>query len=147
MKTKTHLITALTPELYCTYIEVSLPFYTQVLGFEVQYQREEEGFAMLERQGSRIMLDQIVPGSARTWLLAPLEAPFGRGINLQIQTDKIDELYAHIHKAGALVFLPMEEKWYKCDDVFLGNRQFIIQDPDGYLLRFFEDLGERKSEV
>lgn len=147
MKTKTHLITALTPELYCTNINISLPFYTQVLGFKVQYQREEEGFAMLERQGSRIMLDQIVPGSARTWLLAPLEAPFGRGINLQIQTDEIDGFYDRVQKAGALVFLPMEDKWYRCDDVFLGNRQFIVQDPDGYLLRFFEDLGERKSDL
>ena len=24
------------------------------------------------------------------------------------------------------------------------RRQFILQDPDGYLLRFFQDLGERK---
>jgi uncharacterized glyoxalase superfamily protein PhnB len=147
MKTKTHLTTPLTPELYCTDIKVSLPFYTQVLGFTVQYQRPENGFAMLERQGSRIMLDQIVPGSPRTWLTAPLEAPFGRGINLQMATDKIDELYAHVQKAGARIFLPMEEKWYRCDDVHLGNRQFIVQDPDGYLLRFYKDLGERKSET
>ena len=139
--------TPLTPELYCTDIKVSLPFYSQVLGFTVQYQRPENGFAMLERQGSRIMLDQIVPGSARTWLAAPLEAPFGRGISLQMQTDRIDELYAQVQKAGARIFLAMEEKWYRCDDVHLGSRQFIVQDPDGYLLRFFEDLGERKSAV
>src|ERR1700722_7056886 len=146
MKTRTHLTTALTPELCCTDIKVSLPFYTDVLGFTVQYQRPENGFAMLERQGSRIMLDQIVPGSARTWLTAPLEAPFGRGINLQMETDKIDELYAQVQKAEARIFRPMEEKWYRCDDVYLGNRQFIVQDPDGYLLRFYKHLGERKSE-
>jgi len=25
----------------------------------------------------------------------------------------------------------------------LGNKEFLIQDPDGYLLRFSEDLGEK----
>jgi catechol 2,3-dioxygenase-like lactoylglutathione lyase family enzyme len=145
MRTRTHLTTALTPELCCTDIKASLPFYTDVLGFTIQYQRPENGFAMLERQGSRIMLDQITPGSVRTWITAPLEAPYGRGINLQIKTDKIDELYAHVQKSGAHIFLAMEERWYRCDDVFLGNRQFLVQDPDGYLLRFFEDLGERST--
>jgi len=24
-----------------------------------------------------------------------------------------------------------------------GNRQFVIADPDGYVLRFYEDLGRR----
>jgi hypothetical protein len=40
--------------------------------------------------------------------------------------------------------MPMEEKWYRANDTQLGNRQFIVQDPDGYLLRFFQDLGTRK---
>ena len=25
----------------------------------------------------------------------------------------------------------------------LGNKEFLIQDPDGYLLRFTQDLGEK----
>lgn len=144
----TRIVTSLTPELSCTDIKASLAFYTQVLGFTIQYQRTEDGFAMLERQGTRIMLDEIravsVTGTDRNWVTAPMEKPFGRGINLQIQTNKVDELYATVQKAGARIFLPMEEKWYRCDDVHLGNRQFLIQDPDGYLLRFFEDLGTRK---
>jgi catechol 2,3-dioxygenase-like lactoylglutathione lyase family enzyme len=147
MKTKTRLTTPLTPELYCKDIKVSLHFYTQILGFKIQYQREEAGFAMLERQGACIMLDQIVRGSVRTWVVAPLEAPFGRGINLQIETDRVDELYEGVQKHGAQIFLPMEEKWYRCDDIYLGNRQFIVQDPDGYLLRFFQDLGSRHDLI
>jgi catechol 2,3-dioxygenase-like lactoylglutathione lyase family enzyme len=147
MKTKTRLTTPLTPELYCKDIKVSLHFYTQILGFKIQYQREEAGFAMLERQGACIMLDQIVRGSVRTWVVAPLEAPFGRGINLQIETDRVDELYEGVQKHGAQIFLPMEEKWYRCDDIYLGNRQFIVQDPDGYLLRFFQDLGSRRDLI
>jgi catechol 2,3-dioxygenase-like lactoylglutathione lyase family enzyme len=141
------LTTTLTPELYCTDIKISLAFYTDILGFSIQYRRPEEGFAMLERQGSRIMLDQIVPGDSRSWIGAPLERPFGRGINLQMETTAVDELYTRVQKAGATIFLPMEEKWYRADDMELGNRQFIAQDPDGYLLRFFQDLGERKRQA
>lgn len=137
--------TPLTPELCCSDFSASLAFYTNVLGFVIQYQRPEEGFAMLERQGARLMLDQLNgrDGKARSWLAGALEKPYGRGINLQMQTTQVDALYATVQKAGAPLFLPMEEKWYRRDDVLLGNRQFIVQDPDGYLLRFFEDLGQR----
>lgn len=47
------ITTALTPELACTNLKISLAFYVGVLEFNVQYQRPEDGFAMLERQGLR----------------------------------------------------------------------------------------------
>jgi catechol 2,3-dioxygenase-like lactoylglutathione lyase family enzyme len=144
--------TPLTPELACSDITISLTFYTQVLGFAVDYQRPEDGFAMLERQGARLMLDRLRqnPGSSgtgtdRNWLTAKLERPFGRGINLQIETTQVDTLYAAVQHAGAPVFLPIEDTWYRRGQVYLGNRQFIVQDPDGYLLRFFESLGVRNT--
>jgi catechol 2,3-dioxygenase-like lactoylglutathione lyase family enzyme len=147
--TESRLITALTPELACANIRTSVAFYTDVLGFGIQYQRPEDGFAMLERQGSRIMLDEIrsvsITGTDRSIFAAPLEAPFGRGMNLQIATDAVDNLYANVQRSGAKVFRAMEERWYRADNVRLGNRQFIVQDPDGYLLRFFQDLGERED--
>ena len=94
--TNPYLITPLTPELCCSNIKISLAFYTEVLGFEIQYQREEEGFAMLERQRSRIMLDEISEnfqkGKKRTWTSGVLEKPFGRGINLEIRTENVDAL-------------------------------------------------------
>jgi catechol 2,3-dioxygenase-like lactoylglutathione lyase family enzyme len=141
------LITSLTPEFSCSNIKTSLAFYTKVLGFEIQYQRAEDGFAMLERQGSRIMLDEINNHSAdstnRTWTSAALEKPFGRGMNLEIRTTQIDELYLRVQKSGVTIFLPLEEKWYRVHDSEVGNRQFIVLDPDGYMLRFAQDLGCR----
>ena len=136
--------TPLTPELAIRDISVSLPFYTGVLGFEIQYERPENGFAMLVRQGARLMLDQMNTGD-RTWFAGPIEVPFGRGVNFQIETTDVDALYEKVLESGAEVFLPIEERWYRADDVYLGNRQFIVLDPDGYLLRFYEDLGEKKS--
>ena len=29
----------------------------------------------------------------------------------------------------------------------VGNRQFIVLDPDGYMLRFAQDLGKRKIDI
>lgn len=145
--TNKYLLTPLTPELCCTNIKNSLAFYTEILGFSIQYQREEDGFAMLERQGSRIMLDEIrdvsVTGTDRTWLSGTLEKPFGRGINLEMRTSDVDELYARVQHADASIFMPIEDKWYRANDVEIGNRQFIVLDPDGYMLRFAQDLGVR----
>jgi hypothetical protein len=36
-----------------------------------------------------------------------------------------------------------EVKWYRKTDVEVGVKQFLVQDPDGYLIRFTEYLGER----
>ena len=139
--------TNLTPELSCADFAKSLAFYTDILGFSIQYQRPEDGFAMLEYQGSRLMIDQLhavdPTPTGRSWILAPMEYPFGRGINFQIVTDNVDALYERVQKLNAKIYLPMEEKWYRADDLELGNRQFIVLDPDGYMLRFFQDLGER----
>lgn len=133
------------PELMCKNVDVSIAFYINVLGFNIRYQRPETRFAMVERQGGQIMLDELVPGSTRSWIAGPLEAPFGRGMNLEIDTNKVDDLYAHVQAAKADIFLPMEEKWYRADDHYVGVKQFIVQDPDGYLLRFSERLGSRPT--
>ena len=146
-----HLTTTLIPELCCSNIKSSLSFYIETLGFKIQYQREEEGFAMIERQGSLIMLDEIWKNShaaiKRTWISAPMEIPFGRGINLEIRTIKIEELYNRCKQLGSNIFLPIEDKWYRANNTEIGNRQFIVLDPDGYMLRFAQALGEREINI
>lgn len=36
-----------------------------------------------------------------------------------------------------------EVKWYRMDDEEVGVQQFLVQDPDGYLIRFQSSLGRR----
>ena len=129
----------LKPELCCTNLEKSLAFYVGVLGFKILYRREEEKFAFLEKGNAQIMLEEI--GVGRNWITGKLEHPFGRGINFQIEVEDVAELYKTIQQNNIEIFMPMEEKWYGKNSNIVGNKQFITQDPDGYLLRFYQDLG------
>ena len=132
----------LVPELDVSDLDASLAFYVGVLGFSVRYERPEERFAYLKRDGAELMLEEA-DGPGRRFHTAPLEAPFGRGMNLQIQVTEVAELLAAVREAGAEVVVDLEERWYRRKDLEVGNRQFVVADPDGYLLRFFEDLGAR----
>jgi len=130
------------PELYCSDYATSLAFYCETLRFHVDYSRPDERFAMLSFEGAQIMIEQTTdPG--RRFVSAELTYPFGRGMNLQIEVSDVATLYARVNAAGCKIFLPLEDRWYLCDGKELGNRQFIVSDPDGYLLRFFQDIGER----
>lgn len=130
----------LVPELCCSDIERSLRFYTEILGFSVAYARPEERFAYLDREGAQLMIEQP---TGRAFLAGELAHPYGRGINLQIEVADVAALYATVEASGSPIYLRIEDQWYRRDQTLLGNRQFIVQDPDGYLLRFFEDLGVR----
>lgn len=137
---------ALVPELLCRNVKASVDFYTRVLGFSVVYERPEFGFAYIVREGAEIMLEEIPAESedhSRAWIAGPLDHPFGRGINFQIQVGDVEALYADVNRANAPLFMAMESKWYRKTDYEVGNRQFIVSDPDGYLLRFYQDLGRR----
>ncbi len=134
---------SLVPELAITDFEKTVDFYTRILGFTIEYQRVEEGFAYLSLGEAQLMVDQI--GKTRTWRTGDFEYPLGRGVNLQIEVvEKLDSLLARLHQHSVRLFMEPEEKWYRKGDHEVGNRQFLVQDPDGYLLRFFEDLGSRK---
>jgi|SRR5690606_18012117 len=136
----------LVPELLCSDLEVSLSFYVEILGFEVLYDRAEAKFAYLSRNGAELMLEQVSEPAddERSWLTASLETPYGRGVNFQIEVEDIDLLYGQVTTYQWPVFWPIEDKWYRVAAEEAGNRQFLVQDPDGYLLRLFEDLGVRK---
>jgi catechol 2,3-dioxygenase-like lactoylglutathione lyase family enzyme len=121
----------------------SLRFYMEVLGFKKLYERPEEAFAYLDRNGAQIMIVQHEAGDARSWIAGDLVQPFGRGMNLEIEVEDAEALHASCVRHGARIFLAPEEKWYRRDALLLGVRQFIVLDPDGYLLRLSQSLGTR----
>lgn len=131
----------LVPELDVTSLEESLRFWCDRLGFAVAYRRPESGFAYLEREGAQVMLCQM----NGNWETGPLERPLGRGINFQIEVSDVGPILAALSQAGWPLFRELHDRWYRVGTHEGGNRQFLVQDPDGYLLRFTQDLGTRPA--
>jgi catechol 2,3-dioxygenase-like lactoylglutathione lyase family enzyme len=130
------------PEFDVTDLDESLEFYTSVIGFGVRHQRPEERFCFLDLDGAQLMLEEAA-GPGRRLRTAPLERPLGRGMHLQIAVEDVDSMYQRVVESGATIVVPLEERWYRIGDHDAGNRQFVVADPDGYLLRPFQDLGRR----
>ena len=119
----------LVPELKVTDIGVSLRFWRDLLGFRVMFDRPEERFAYLDLDGAELMLDQRDGGpDARRgiWETGPMERPFGRGINLELQCDDYDGTLARLTDAGVPIYFGPEERWYRTGDHQTGVRQFLI---------------------
>ncbi|HHQ4532913.1 TPA: bleomycin resistance protein [Aeromonas veronii] len=131
------------PELSVTDLARSLVFYTGLLGFSVRYRRDDPPFAYLEQQQVQLMLEQVHPAG---WQVGALEPPFGRGINLQMELTEIQPLLDRLQAAEIALFRQPTEVWYSVGEMLAGQREFLLQDPDGYLLRFVQYLGERAAD-
>jgi catechol 2,3-dioxygenase-like lactoylglutathione lyase family enzyme len=126
----------LVPELTVLDLVASLQFWCAVLGFEVAYQRPENGFVYLERGGAQVMLEL----SHGTWETGPLARPLGRGINLLIYVESLDPLLDALAAASWPLFRSPEEVRYRIGAQEITQRELLVQDPDGYLLRFAQVL-------
>ncbi len=135
--------TALVPELAVSDWRASRRFYCGILGFHCHYERPEEGFCHLGLGEAALMIDQIGLGRTFGDGLAPAARPFGKGVNLQIRVPRIQPLVTALSATGTPLHLPPEDRWYRRRDDEVGHRQFVVADPDGYLLRFVETLGAR----
>lgn len=136
----------LVPELNVTEIGESLRFWQGILGFGILYDRPEQGFAAIERDGVEFMLEEYDTGPAERlgiWTTGARERPFGRGINFEITVADLDVLLDSVNEAGWPIFFGPEERWYRVDGYETGVRQFLVQDPDGYLLRLSQSIGRR----
>ncbi|MET0429234.1 MAG: VOC family protein [Microvirga sp.] len=129
----------LVPELLVSDLARSLRFWRDALGFKVSYDRPEHGFAYLEREGAALMLEQR-DRAARTWETGPLDPPLGRGINFEITVPDLDAILARLAEQAWPLYLAPEVKHYRVGDRDVGQRQFLVQDPDGYLARLAEPM-------
>ena len=128
------------PELSVTSLENSLKFY-KTAGFEVKYNRPENKFTFISLNNIQFMLQELSDNDK--WNVGELKYPFGNGINFQLEVEDIDKIYNNFKNNNYAIAFDIEENWYRQDSKILGNREFLIQDPDGYLLRFMQDLGEK----
>lgn len=121
------------PELTVTDFPASLRFYTDVLGFSVMIRRTEPDFAYVSLGEAQLMLEQYHPGG---WNTAELASPLGRGVNFQIEVDNIKQIFDRVNAHGVTLYRDLSDNHYSTGEATACQREFLVQDPDGYLLRF-----------
>jgi catechol 2,3-dioxygenase-like lactoylglutathione lyase family enzyme len=130
---------AVVPEFSVADIQKSLSFWCDLLGFDVAYDRPDAGFAYLVRGRLQVMLCE----RNGRWEVAEMQRPFGRGVNLQMTVDRIEPILSALNDAGWPLYEQPNDAWYRVGDYERGQREFLVQDPDGYLMRLAEGLGTR----
>ena len=121
----------LIPELSVSDINKSKKFYLS-LGFSIIYERVDDKFCFLELDGNQLMIEEVNDN----WNVGELEYPFGRGINISMEVSDIDKLYDFVKEKQYPIFREMQIDSYQVGDKVYHDKQFLIQDLDGYLLRF-----------
>lgn len=131
MTDKEIVYNSLIPELSVSNIDISKNFYLNI-GFEIKYERKEDKFCFLQLEGNQIMIEE----NNDNWNTGKLEYPYGRGINLSMAVSNIEKMYEILKEKNIKFFLDLEIHEYRIDDKISYDKEFLIQDPDGYLLRF-----------
>ena len=122
---------SLIPELSVTDIEKSKKLYLN-LGFKIMYERKEDKFCFLYLEDNQIMIEEI----NNNWNVGEMKYPFGNGINISMTVSDIDSFYENIISKKFVLFRKIKTSKYRVDDIIYEDKEFLLQDPDGYLLRF-----------
>ena len=120
------------PELSVFDIERTKQFYRE-LGFKIEYERTEDKFVFMSFQDSQFMFEQIHDDG---WNTGELVYPLGRGINFSIAVDDIEELYKLVNNLNIELYRELTKNIYQVNGIEEMQIEFLIQDPNGYLLRF-----------
>lgn len=122
----------LIPELSVSNIEKSKNFYMNTLGFKLEYERTKDKFAFLSLGEAQIMIEEV----NGYWNTDKLEYPFGRGVNFQIEVNNLEEIRDRLIRNGIKLFRDIITSEYECSGDVLVQKEFLVQDLDGYVLRF-----------
>ena len=122
----------LIPELSVFDILQTKNFYEE-LGFKIEYERQEEKFVFMSFQDSQFMFEQI---HDEGWNTGELIYPLGRGMNFSIAVDDIENLYTLVKSKKLEIFKRLTKSVYLVNGIEEIQMEFLIQDPNGYLLRF-----------
>ncbi|WP_414051432.1 bleomycin resistance protein [Macrococcus animalis] len=122
------IFNALIPEFEVSNIDVSRRFYIDILEFSLEYERPEDKFVFLSKEGSQLMLEQTTDNT--------LEYPFGRGFNLSFTVKDVEYLYSKLLNEQYPIYKSLETRTFRVGNKVTTPKEFAIKDPDGYLLRF-----------
>lgn len=120
------------PELSVFDIEQTVAFYKQ-LGFEVIYERPEDLFVFMSFEGSQFMFEQIHDNG---WNTGEMRYPLGQGVNFSIEAADINSLYERLKEYQIELYRDLTISHYRVNGTNVDQKEFLVQDPNGYLLRF-----------
>ena len=118
-----------TPNLIVTNVERSLAFYRDVLGFAVAATVPDASplvFAWVQREGISVFLNSVESVRAEQPELA------ARPVEAGTIAEGVDALFTTV-EAHARVVMTLKDQFY-------GMREFAIEDPDGYVIVFAQQL-------
>lgn len=130
------IFNALVPELSVADIQKSKHFYLEILGFALEYERVEDKFAFISLGDAQMMIEEM----NGHWDTARLEYPLGRGINFQICVRDVEMLCRRLKANNVRIYRDLFVSNYKAGDCIITEKEILVQDPDGYLLRFSETI-------
>ena len=125
------LFNSLIPELSVSNIEKSKKFYEN-LGFKIIYERIENKFCFMQIEDNQIMIEE----KNDNWSVGKLEYPYGNGINISMTISDIENMYNELKRKQTDFFIDIKVSEYRVNGKIYQDKEFLIQDPDGYLLRF-----------
>ncbi len=124
---------SLTANLMVADVNETIDFYRDVLGFQLVMSVPEGGkfdWAMMSNGGAQIMFQAI--GSVTEEYPAFKDTEVGGSLVLFIVLEGIDEFHESIKDKAKIVV--------DLHDTFYGMREFSIEDNNGYVLTFAEEL-------
>ena len=116
------------PEFFVRDVGASVRFYVEKLGFVLL--RQEPVFAVVALGDAHVLLahESIAPDRAELG-----STTRGAGVNVRIMVDDVDAVYERAKANGVRIVHDIADRYY-------GLRDFIVADPDGFMLRFAADL-------
>ena len=103
------------------------------MGFKLEYEREADRFIFLSFEETQLMFEEMHENG---WNVAEMSYPFGRGINFSIEVEDIDMIYHKLILNEYPLYRSMMTNKYESNGEYITQKEFLVQDPDGYLLRF-----------
>ncbi|MEX2165422.1 MAG: VOC family protein [Methyloceanibacter sp.] len=129
----TRQVESISPVLLVADVVKAAEYYERRLGFTVRVVGEPPNFAIVRRDGSSIMLNQVETGAA----IHPNAGYDGR-YDVYVRVSNADVLFQEIKARGAdIAFEPSDEPYLM--------REFAVRDSDGHLLAFGHDISSAKS--
>lgn len=130
----------LVAEMMVSDYPTSLDWWTRLVGMTPVFTRPAQKLAFLQHpDGGQVMIYE----RDGDWEVAAMEPPFGRGVVIQVFVDDVVAVHRRFAAAHHAFYVDLREKWRDWGDVLGGQREFLVQDPDGYLVMVAQHIGTR----